>query len=80
MADNADRFLVRLDPSTSSGTFAYQNGNDIIVEGEGELQVFDVMGRMVATQQINGVQSVNGLNNGVYIFRLNNKTQKIVVR
>ena len=82
VADNADRFLVRLGSSTSSGTdvFAYQSGDDIIVEGEGELQVFDVMGRMVATQQINGVQSVNGLNNGVYIFRLEGKTQKIVVR
>lgn len=78
--DKAERFLVRLNPSTSSGTFAYQSGDDIIVEGEGELQVFDVMGRMVATQQINGVQSVNGLNNGVYIFRLEGKTQKIVVR
>lgn len=83
-ADAADRFLVRLSPSTGPGTgsetFAWQNGNDIIVNGNGELQVFDVMGRMVATRHINGVQSVNGLNNGVYIFRLEEKTQKIVVR
>ena len=80
VADNEDRFLVRLCPSNESETFAYQSGDDIIVEGEGELEVFDVMGRMVVTQHINGVQTVNGLNDGVYIFRLNNKTQKIVVR
>jgi len=83
-ADNAERFVVRLSPSTGSETdaetFAWQNGNDIIVEGEGELQVFDVTGRMVATQHINGVQTVNGLNNGVYIFRLEEMIQKIVVR
>ena len=83
-ADNAERFVVRLSPSTGSETdaetFAWQSGNDIIVEGEGELQVFDVTGRMVATQHINGVQTVNGLNNGVYIFRLEEMTQKIVIR
>ena len=82
-SDAANRFVVRLGPSTAgtdSGTFAYQSGDDIIVEGEGELQVFDVMGRMVATQHINGVQTVNGLNNGVFIFRMDGMTQKIVVR
>lgn len=83
-SDNADRFLVRLSPSTgsgtSSGTFAWQNGNDIIVNGNGELLVFDVMGRMVATRHINGVQTINLTQTGVYIFRLEGKTQKIIVR
>ena len=83
-SDNADRFLVKLSPSTGSGTgletFAWQNGNDIIVNGNGELQVFDVMGRMVATRHINGVQTINLTQTGVYIFRLEGKTQKIIVR
>ena len=65
----------------TDGVFAYQSGSDIIVSGEGELQVFDVMGRMVMNQYINGVQTVEKPSiTGVYIFRLNEKSQKIVVR
>lgn len=84
-SDAANRFVVRLSSSTSStgsetGIFAFQSGSDIIVEGDGELQVFDVMGRMVMSQRINGIETVNGLGNGVYIFKMEDKTQKIVVR
>ena len=63
-------------------TFAFQNGSDVIVNGNGELQVFDVTGRMVMNTMINGVQSVN-MPQGVYVFRMIGetvKTQKIVVR
>jgi hypothetical protein len=82
VADNADRFLVRLCPLNDTGTFAYQSGDDIIVEGVGELEVFDVMGRMVMKRQINGIETVceSSLQTGVYILRLEEKTQKIVVR
>ena len=83
-SDNDARFIVRLGSNANGNAendiFAYQNGNDIVVNGEGELQVFDMMGRMIATQHINGVQTVNMPSNGVYIFKLNEKTQKIVVR
>ncbi len=84
--DDKDRFEVVLrynaDPaSTPTETFAYQSGNDIIVSGEGELQVFDVMGRMVMTQHVSGVQTVEKPSQcGVYILKLNEKTQKIVIR
>ena len=82
-ADRADRFkLVFSSPNDSNiDIFAYQTGTDIVVSGEGELQVFDVMGRMVMQQRIDGVQTVaKPLQTGVYILRLNGKTQKIVVR
>ena len=84
-SDSEVRFIVKLEYSDGSdnsknSVFAYQNGNEIIVDGEGTLQVFDVMGRVVATMDVNGVQSINGMPKGVYIFRLNEKTQKIVVR
>lgn len=83
-ADRQARFIIKFDGSDSSDgseNFAYQNGSDIIVNGEGELQVFDVMGRMVVKQQINGVQTIDKPSTtGVYIFRLNGKTQKIVIR
>ena len=84
-SDRDDRFVVYLEYSENtdiSDVFAYQNGNEIIVSGEGTLQIFDVTGRMVSTQYINGVETMctSSLQTGVYIFRLNEKTQKIVVR
>ena len=82
--DNQSRFILSFTADCfnedEDEIFAYQNGNEIFVNGEGELQVFDVMGRMVATQRINGVETVNIPTRGVYIMRLNEKTQKIVVR
>ena len=82
-SDNADRFVVRLNNSESSdnSTFAYQNGNDIVVCGDGELQVFDVMGRLVAQKRVNGVESIaTPMTTGVYILRLNENTQKIIIK
>ncbi|MBO7528488.1 MAG: T9SS type A sorting domain-containing protein [Bacteroidales bacterium] len=83
-ADNAERFIVRLEHSEDAegSVFAYQSGNDIVVSGEGELQVFDVTGRMVATQHVNGVGTwrAASVQTGVYILRLNDKTQKMVIR
>lgn len=84
--DAAGRFILNLESvddngsSTGSETFAYQSGDNIIVNGEGELQVFDVTGRMVMSQHINGAQIVNGLNTGVYVFRMEGKVQKVVIR
>lgn len=83
--DAADRFTIVLNPSTSADSeneiFAYQSGNEIIVNGKGELQIFDVMGRMVATKHVNGVQAIEKPSTtGVYIMRLNGMTQKIVIK
>ena len=84
-SDYKERFLVRLEPAGNSGYseshFAYQNGTDIVVEGDGELQVYDVMGRLVMQQRVNGVETIARPSlTGVYIFKLNEKIQKIVVR
>ena len=86
--DNDARFLVKLSYKPNyniegSNIFAYQNGSDIVVMGEGDLQIFDVMGRMVSTQRISGIETINVSANGVYIFRLVGetvKTQKIIVK
>ena len=86
--DDDSRFIVRLELDGNNGhensIFAYQNGNDIIVDGTGELQVFDVMGRLVATNRVSGVETIaKPSQNGVYIFRLvgdDVKTRKIVVK
>ena len=84
-ADNADRFIVMLAPTFATDSeaevFAYQSGDDIVVSGEGELQIFDVMGRLVMQKHVNGVQTIEKpQTTGVYILRLNENTQKIVVR
>ena len=81
-ADAADRFVVRLGAmnSVDDEVFAYQSGSDIVVSGDGELQVFDIMGRNIMNTTINGVETINVKSHGVYIFKLNEKTQKIVVR
>ena len=82
-ADRMARFKIVFRNANGDGTsdiFAYQSGNDIIVSGEGELQIFDVMGRMVSRQRVNGVETVNAMPYGVYILKLNGMTQKIVVR
>ena len=84
--DRKDRFVLRLTYNASieeveaNAVFVYQSGSDIIVNGEGELQVFDMMGRKVMTQHINGVETINMNANGVFIFKMNGMTQKIVVR
>ena len=88
--DNENRFIVKLRYNANysdviGDIFAYQNGSDIIINGEGELQVFDMTGRFVMSRTINGNESINtdAFNTGVYVFRMIGsevKTQKIVVR
>ena len=82
-ADRPDRFVIRFENpenSVENSMFAYQHGNEIIVNGEGELQIFDVMGRLIEKQNINGIETIEKPSqNGVYIMKLNDKTQKIIV-
>ena len=89
--DAENRFLLVFDFNNHLGVnenytndiFAYQYDDEIIINGEGELQIFDVMGRMVLNTNVNGVQSFNVPSNGVYILRIIGngiKTQKIVVK
>ena len=84
--DMEDRFIIRFsEGAIDSDIFAYQSGDDIIVNGEGTLQVFDVMGRFVGSYEVNGNARISAeqFSNAVYIFRLIGneiKTQKIVVR
>ena len=66
--------------------FAFQMGNELVVNGEGQLQMFDLTGRQVMTTNISGTQSrvaLPELGTGIYVLRLNGKneviTQKIVI-
>jgi len=80
-ADNADRFLIRISGDSEYDDFVYQNGDELIVSGNGNVQVIDCLGRVVINETVNnGRVNVSGLNTGVYIVRMNNRNQKIVVR
>ena len=72
-------------PSTGSGAFAFISNGNIIVDGEGVLQVIDMTDRVVVS--VDGrtrCVPTSGMTAGVYVLRLINgddvKTQKIVIQ
>ncbi|MBP5796805.1 MAG: choice-of-anchor J domain-containing protein [Bacteroidales bacterium] len=67
--------------SDNNADFAFISDGNLIVNGEGLLQVIDMTGRVISTSQVNGMSSIK-LNAaaGVYVLKLNDKTQKIVVK
>ena len=83
-----DAYMLRFSTNGNDNAediFAYQNGSDIVVCGEGTLQIFDMMGRLVSVREINGTETMNtsSMQSGVYILRMVGDTiitQKIVVR
>ena len=86
--DYESRFkLVFAMGNNGSDDFAFISNNEIIVNGEGMLQVFDVLGRQLLSKELptaNCQLSTANFNTGVYVLRLINgnevKTQKIVVK
>lgn len=90
VADYASRFKIvficKDGPSTGSGTFAYFNGMEWVInyEGEAVLQMVDAKGSIVFNRDAAYHVSTAGLAPGVYMFRLVKgneiKTQKVVVK
>lgn len=89
LKDKENRFIVKFrrdDACIASNDeiFAYQNGNEIVVDGEGVLQIFDVTGRLIITRHVNGVDSFEKpYQSGVYILRMIGeeiRIQKIIVK
>ena len=92
--NDAGRFLVKLSPNeigmsaNQIGNFAHWDGQAWRIDGSGTLQVFDVMGRQLFELNLGDDRSVvNGVlrtadfpGSGVYILRLGERTQKIVVK
>lgn len=68
----------------NDGIFVCQNGNSLIVNAEGKIQVIDVTGRVLIDEAVskNSID-ISLINKGVYIVRVVGKdvlTQKIVVK
>jgi hypothetical protein len=68
----------------SDGTFAFISNGNIIINGEGTLQIMDVTGRIIRCTDGVHTVSTNGMTAGVYVLRLINgndvKTQKVVIQ
>ena len=88
--DYAARFTLVFAESTgveenTDAPFAFISNGNIIVNGEGVLQIVDVTGRVIVSRKgdVSGNVSTAGMTPGVYVVRLisgdNVKTQKVVV-
>ena len=87
--ENGDRFVLKFaknDGSIKQDKFAFLSGNELIIEAEGIVQIIDVMGRVVYSNEVtndNNRIDTSNFNTAAYIVRLINgngvKTQKIVV-
>ncbi len=87
--DNPNRFVIRLDngqQTTDNGQFVYQSGEELILSIEGHVQIVDMLGRVVySNEHANGDNriSVSEFNNAAYVVRVINeegvKTQKVVI-
>ena len=85
--DYASRFkLVFATGEADDESFAFISNGNIVVNGEGTLQVIDMLGRIIDQRDVEtsyyGV-STGAMTPGVYVLRLINgddvKTQKIVI-
>ncbi|MCR5014847.1 MAG: chitobiase/beta-hexosaminidase C-terminal domain-containing protein [Bacteroidales bacterium] len=73
--------------TNENGDFAYFDGNEWIINGQGVLQLVDMTGRVLQSQHLSGEQSrvrLEGYAAGVYVLRLCNSdkayNQKVVIR
>lgn len=74
------------DDDATNVNFAFQHEDELIVNGEGFLQLFDVTGRCLMTADVHGEQSslvLPPIATGVYLLRLSGdqvKVQKIIIQ
>ena len=88
-SDNHNRFVVRFangQQTTDNSHFVYQSGEELILNIQGEVQIVDVLGRVVyngeAMNDINRI-NVSSFNSGAYMVKVMNgndvKVEKIIL-
>ena len=88
-SDNHNRFIVRMvnrQQTTDNSHFVYQSGEELILNIQGDVQIVDVLGRVVyngkAMNDINRI-NVSSFNSGAYMIRVMNgndvKVEKVVI-
>jgi hypothetical protein len=89
-SDYASRFKLVFatkneDDPNNNDSFAFKSNGEIIVNGTGTLQVIDLLGHMLLTNEVNSEFRIpnSALSSGVYVLHLiqgeNTRTQKIVI-
>lgn len=66
-----------------SHEFAYFNGSEWMVKGEGQLELVDLTGRVLFSKYLSGESNTVNFGHvaaGVYVLRFENKSQKIIIR
>ena len=86
-SDYASRFRLVFsicEDANGDNAFAFVNNGNIVVNGEGTLQVIDMTGRILVCRDAMHCVSTTGMTPGVYVLRLINgdnvKTQKMVIQ
>lgn len=88
-SDNHNRFIVRFangQQTTDNSHFVYQSGEELILNIQGDVQIVDVLGRVVyngeAMNDINRI-NVSSFNSGAYMVKVMNgnevKVEKVVI-
>ena len=87
--DNVNRFVIRLgngQEPTDNGQFVYQNGEELILSIEGSVQIVDMLGRVVYSNEHSDAYNrinVSEFNDATYVVRVVNeegvKVQKVII-
>ena len=90
--ESNNRFVVRfvkgdgLNDNYCDINFVYQSGSELIINGEGYLQIIDLMGRVIYNNEVandNNRIDISRFNKATYIIRMINeecvKTQKVMI-
>ena len=89
--DNHNRFVIRFSngegmAENNNSKFAYQSGDGLVIDAEGCVQIIDMMGRLVYSDNVIGDNNridMNKFNSATYIIRLINadgvRVQKIIL-
>jgi len=86
---NTNRFIVRMvngQQTTDNSHFVFQSGEDLIIDAEGTVQIIDVMGRVLVSDEVESTNNrinVSAFQNGTYMVRVINgsevKVEKVVI-
>ena len=87
--DNVNRFVIRLangQQTTDNSQFVYQSGEELILSIEGSVQIVDMLGRVVYSNEHSDAYNrinVSEFNDATYVVRVVNeegvKVQKVVI-
>ena len=87
--DYTERFIIKMDnsqQSTDNSHFAYVSGEELIINAEGTIQIIDMMGRMIYSNNVessNNRINVSDFNRATYVVRVINengvKVQKLIL-